>query len=52
MRGRPPGACWLSLVFIALGTIIILTMVLPSGVWWFMFGAGLIAVGIMLCRRL
>ena len=48
-RGRRRGNL-LGLVCIAVGTAIILGMILPKAFWWFFLGAALIAVGIWLLR--
>jgi hypothetical protein len=50
MRRRPRGLCALGAVSIVLGTVILLAMLLPSGFWWFVLGAGLIVTGICLLR--
>ena len=50
MRRRPRGFCVLGAASIVLGTTILLAMLLPSGFWWFILGAGLIVVGICLLR--
>jgi len=38
-------------VAITAGLIIILSMILPAGFWWFLLGASLIGVGLYLNRR-
>lgn len=45
-RGSLPGC-----ISIITGVVIILSLVLPSGFWWFSIGAGLIALGIFLNAR-
>lgn len=44
MRKRHYGSL-LGTICIASGTMIILSMVLPSGFWWFLLGVGLIGFG-------
>ena len=48
-RRRRPGSV-LGLVCILAGLVIILSMILPAGFWWFILGATLIAIGIWLLR--
>ena len=38
------------LICIALGTTIILGMILPKAFWWFLLGMGLIGFGVWLIR--
>ncbi len=45
-RGSLPGC-----ISIIAGIAIIFSLVLPSGFWWFAFGAGLIALGVFLNTR-
>ncbi len=45
-RSRRPGS-----VVIITGVVIILTLILPPGFWWFSLGAGLVALGVCLNRR-
>ncbi len=46
-RGRRPlGAC----AAIAVGTVILLYVLLPGPVWWVLFALGMIAVGLWLLR--
>ncbi len=40
----------LGVFLIAVGAIIILSMILPAGFWWFILGLGLIALGIWFLR--
>lgn len=42
---------FLGMIAILLGLTIILAMVLPSSVWWFILGLGLIAAGLAICRH-
>ena len=42
---------FLGMLAISLGLTIILAMVLPSSVWWFILGIGLIAAGLCICRH-
>jgi hypothetical protein len=44
-RGRPIGA-----LIVCAGLLIILTLVLPSGFWWFFLGIALIVIGILILR--
>ena len=37
--------------FLFTGLFIILSLILPSGFWWFILGSSLIALGIYLNRR-
>jgi len=46
-RGRH---CLLGFVSILIGLIIILSLVLPSGFWWFALAAGLIGFGLWYVR--
>ena len=48
-RGKNGGICW-GWVAIAAGVIIILALVLTTSFWWFLFAAGIIAVGIWYLR--
>lgn len=50
MRRRTRGLSALGVVSIALGTVILLSMLLPPGFWWFILGAALIVIGICLLR--
>ncbi len=50
MRRRPRGPCVLGAALIALGVIILLAMLLPTGFWWFVLSAALIVTGICLLR--
>lgn len=50
MHRRGRSVCALGIVSIVVGVLIILAMVLPSGFWWFILGAALIAVGLGLLR--
>lgn len=45
-RKKLPG-----LILTALGLMIILSMILPTAFWWFVFGAVLIAAGICMLKR-
>jgi len=45
-RRKIPG-----IVITILGLIIILSMILPTGFWWFSFGAALIDVGLCMMKR-
>ncbi len=38
-------------ICIAAGVMIVLALILPSGFWWLLVGAGLICFGIYLDRR-
>ena len=49
-RGRP-GFNLMSLVMVFVGILIILALVLPSGFWWFILGAGLIGLGFFWAGR-
>lgn len=46
-RGRRP---FLALAAIGIGLVIVLYLLLPSQVWWFLFAAGLIAFGLWMLR--
>lgn len=46
-RGR---RCVWGCAAVALGSVILLALILPSQVWWFLAGAGLIACGIWFIR--
>ena len=41
----------LAYVLICIGGIILLSMVLPAGFWWFLLGVGFLGAGIALLRR-
>lgn len=41
----------LGYVLIALGLIILLSMFLPAGFWWFVLGTGFLCAGLALVRR-
>ncbi len=45
-RKKLPG-----IILATLGLMIILSMILPTAFWWFLFGTALIAVGICLIKR-
>ena len=51
--GRRRGPCppWLGLALILVGTLIILSMVLPKNFWWFILGCTMIGAGVYLLRR-
>ena len=49
-RGRPLGAL-IGFLMIVLGVLILFTMLLPAGFWWFMFGVALIACGFCCANR-
>lgn len=51
MRGKRPIGFFISVFLVILGLFIILAMVLPGAVWWFLLGVGLIVIGLCLCRR-
>ena len=51
MRGRRPWPNTLGLICVALGVLVILSMVLPSGFWWLLLGIGLIVFGLYLIKR-
>ncbi len=42
---RMPGV-----IIMSIGLMIVLSMILPTAFWWFMFGLGLIAAGICIMR--
>lgn len=46
-RGMKP----LGAALIAIGSMIILSMIMPAGFWWFALGAALIAAGLWLLRK-
>ena len=46
-RGK---CCVWALLEILLGCIILLALVLPATVWWFLLGAGLVGGGLWLLR--
>jgi len=50
MRKRRSGGSLIGLAAVVLGLVILLSMVLPAGFWWFMLGVGLICGGIWLMR--
>lgn len=50
MRRRGKGGCTLGLVLIAVGILIILGILLPTGFWWFVLAGILIAIGVYLLR--
>ena len=50
MRRRGKGGCTLGLVLIAVGILIILGILLPTGFWWFVLAGILIAIGVCLLR--
>ena len=39
------------LILIALGVLIILSMVLPAGFWWLALGVGLVVLGVTWSKR-
>lgn len=39
------------IILAALGLMIILSMLVPTGFWWFVLGAALIAVGICMMKH-
>jgi hypothetical protein len=49
MCRRRRGPWGFAIVF--LGIIIILALILPSDVWWFLLAVGLICIGVWLIRR-
>ena len=51
MRRRGPYPFSFGCAMIALGIVILLALVLPSKFWWFLAGAGLVAIGVCLSRR-
>lgn len=51
MRGKRPIGFFISVFLVILGLFIILAMVLPGAVWWFLLGVGLIVIGLCWCRR-
>ncbi len=38
------------MVIAAVGLMIILSMILPAGFWWFAFGAALIVIGVRIMK--
>ena len=48
-HGRRDGV--LGWAAIAAGCVILLSMILPPGFWWFMLGVALISVGLCIKRR-
>ena len=49
-RGRPyPNL--IGLIMVTLGVIIIFSMILPSGFWWFALGTILIVLGLCWSKR-
>ena len=36
---------------VVLGGIILLSLILPAGFWWFAVGAALIVAGLLICAR-
>ncbi|MDO4991180.1 MAG: hypothetical protein Q4E45_11825 [Eubacteriales bacterium] len=51
MRGRRNRGSLVGCIAIVTGFVIILSLILPSGFWWFAFGAGLIGLGLWLNSR-
>ena len=51
MRGQRPFGVLLGLAMIGLGVLILLAMLLPAGVWWFLLALGLLGGGFGCCRR-
>jgi len=50
MKGPCCGRPW-GLIALCAGVVIILALILPPAVWWFVLGAALICVGLaLLCR--
>ena len=47
-RNRSSLIGWIAIVT---GFVIILSLILPRGFWWFAFGAGLIGLGLWLNSR-
>ena len=51
MRKGRPAQGLIGLILVALGILIILWMILPSGFWWLVLGIGLIVLGITWSKR-
>ncbi|MBQ2895930.1 MAG: hypothetical protein IJE26_04395 [Oscillospiraceae bacterium] len=51
MRKRANGAGVAAWIAITAGLIVLLSMILPPGFWWFMLGVALIALGLCIRRR-
>ena len=51
VRGKRPPPNIVGMICVMLGVTIILSLVLPTGFWWFMLGAGLIVLGVYWSRR-
>ena len=51
MRKRHSGGGLVGLVMLLVGIIIIMALILPTGFWWFILGAVLIALGILFFRN-
>jgi len=49
-RGRKTGNP-LGGLMIAAGVLILMSLVLPEGFWWFLLGMGLICCGFWCCRH-
>ena len=50
MRGKHCGSL-AGIICIITGMMIVLSLVLPTGFWWFLLGSSLIAFGVYLNRR-
>ncbi len=46
MRGHRNRGSLIGCISIAAGLAVILSLLLPTGFWWFLFGTGLVAAGI------
>ena len=42
--------CYIGYVLIGIGITIILSLILPTTVWWILFGAAMVAVGVKLIK--
>lgn len=51
MRRRRPINNYFGMILIALGVLIILSLVLPSGFWWLVIGISLVVIGLAWSKR-
>ena len=49
MRRRRSKQPW-GLILVTAGIIVLMSLILPEGFWWFMLGVALITCGVYICR--